>query len=365
MTARLFEPIALRGLTLPNRVVVAPMCQYQADAQGRAGDWHLAHWTQGLVGAAGLMMIEATGVTPEGRITGACLGLWDDENEAAMTQVLARARRLQDGPVALQLGHAGRKASQSAPWLGRSHVPAEEGGWQVLGPSPMAFAEGWSTPEGMTEAELAGLVEAFAQAARRGVRAGVDAIEIHAAHGYLLSSFLSPLANARTDAWGGSAANRRRIVMEIFEAVRAAIPDAMPLGIRVNGSDWAEGGITLEETVELAKALAGVGCDFIDVSSGGNAPARIPVGPGYQLGFAAEIRRASGLATMAVGMIRSPLHAEAALATGQADMIAIGRGFLNDPRWVWHAAEELGVPLAVTNSYAFGATSAYRATPGR
>lgn len=365
MTVRLFDPLTLRGLTLSNRVMVAPMCQYMADERGRAGDWHLAHWTQNLIAGAGLMMVEATAVTPEGRISPACLGLWDDANEAAFAETLSRARRLHDGPVALQLGHAGRKASQSAPWLGRTHVPAGEGGWSVSGPSPVAFSEGWSTPAEMSRAEIAALIEAFAQAAARGVRAGVDAIEVHAAHGYLLSSFLSALANRRGDAYGGSAANRRRLTMEVFEAVRAVMPEDMPLGVRVNGTDWAAGGVTVEETVALAKELAAAGCDFIDVSSGGNAPARIPVGPGYQLGFAAEVRRASGLVTIAVGMIRSPLHAESALVTGQADLIAIGRGFLNNPRWVWHAAEEFGVQLDVAKPYAFGATGKYRPTPGR
>lgn len=365
MSPQLFEPLALAGLRLKNRVVLAPMCQYSADAQGCATDWHLVHWSQFLLGEPGLMIIEATGVQAEGRITASCLGLYDDANEASLRSTLARARPFGDAPVFVQLSHAGRKAAQPVPWDDRMPGGILNDNWAVKGPSPVAFAEGWQVPAELTETEIDTIISAFADSAGRAVRAGVDGIEIHAAHGYLLSSFLSALANRRTDAYGGSAENRRRLPLRVFEAVRAVCPAGMPVGMRINGSDWADGGITTDEACALARDLADRDCDFLDVSSGGNAPARIPVGPGYQLSFADAVRRASGLTTIAVGMIRNALQAESIIASGQADLVALGRGFLNDPRWVWHAAETLGVDLTVARPYAFGATSVYKPTRGR
>lgn len=368
MTAHLFSPLTLAGIEAQNRVVLAPMCQYSADKNGNTSDWHLMHWGQYLLSEAGLLIMEATGVAPEGRITSACLGLWNDENEAAMAQTLARARKLsgKDTPVLLQLSHAGRKAASPVPFRdndqGKTIVNDD---WRVVGPSALPFAADWQVPHALTEAEIADLVQAFADAATRAIRAGFEGIEIHAAHGYLLSSFLSGIANQRTDGYGGSAEKRRRFPLEVFKAVRAAVPAKYPVGMRINGTDWAEEGVTPEEACDLARDLAALGCDFIDVSSGGNILTKIPVGPGYQLPFADAVRRASGIPTMAVGMIRSPLHAESILTSGQADMIALGRGFLNDPRWVWHAAEQLGVDLKVARQYAFGATSVYKPTRGR
>ena len=364
MTTTLFTPFALRDLTLSNRIVVAPMCQYSAK-DGRAIDWHTIHWGQMALSGAGLLMIEATAVNRAGRITAGCLGLWDDATETALAAHLARARAVSDCAIGIQLGHAGRKASALRPWEGNGHLVPADGAWQPVAPSARAFADDWPEPRALGEDDIAATVADFAAAARRAVRLGLDAIEIHAAHGYLLSSFLSPLANARGDQWGGSLENRMRLPLAVFDAVRAVCPDGFPVGMRFNGTDWAEGGIVPDEAVALARALAERGCDFVDLSSGGNGFATIPVGPGYQVPIAARIRREIGIATVAVGMIRSPLHAEALIAGGDCDMVAIARGMLNDPRWPWHAAEELGVELLVAPQYRFGATSRYRPTWGR
>lgn len=364
MTVRLFSPFHLRGTDLENRIVVAPMCQYSAE-EGVATDWHVLHWGQLALSKAGLMMIEATAVSPEARITVGCLGLWTDAQEAAIAAAVAKARFVSDVAIGIQLGHAGRKASTLRPWEGKGHLAPEDGAWQVLGPSAVPFAEGWPVPREMTEAEIETVIEDFAAAARRAVRLGMQAIEIHAAHGYLLSSFLSPLANRRTDGWGGSLENRMRLPLTVFEAVRAAAPEGLPVAVRLNGTDWIDGGIHPDEAVALARTFKDRGCDLIDVSSGGNGFAQIPVGPGYQIPIAARIRREVGISTMAVGMIRAPQHAEAIVAGGDADLVAIGRGMLNDPRWPWHAAEELCVPLEVAPQYRFGATTTYHPTWGR
>lgn len=363
MTTSLFSPLTLGALELPNRIVISPMCQYSA-VNGQASDWHRLHWGSYALSGAGLMMIEATGVSPEGRITPGCLGLWDDATEAACAAALAFARQFTAMPFGIQLGHAGRKASTARPWEG-GHVAPEAGGWQVVGPSDLAFAEGWQVPVALDEAGIEKVIADYAAAARRALRLGVQTIEIHAAHGYLLSSFLSPLANRRTDRWGGSAANRRRLPLAVLAAVRAVCPADFPVGMRINGTDWLGDGITPDEAVELAHELKAGGCSYVDVSSGGNAMAQIPVGPGYQLPFAARIRREVGIPVIAVGMIRSPLHAEAIIAGGEADAVALGRVALNDPRWPWHAAEELGVATEVVAQYRFGATTRYRPTFGR
>jgi len=364
MTTNLFTPIALGDQTLANRIMVAPMCQYSAD-EGRATDWHLIHWGQFALSGAGLFMIEATAVNAEGRITPGCLGLWNDAQEAAIRDRLERVQAFSDMPFGIQLGHAGRKASALRPWEGAGHYGLDAGGWPVKGASALPFAENWPVPEELSEEAIAAVVDDFAASAQRAVRLGLKVIEIHAAHGYLLSSFLSPLANRRTDRYGGSAANCRRLPLEVFAAVRAVCPEGVAVGMRLNGTDWAEGGIIADEAVALAQALHDAGADFVDVSSGGNAPAKIPVGPGYQLPFASRVRREVGITTIAVGMIRSPLHAEAIVTGGEADMVALGRGFLNDPRWPWHAAEMLGHTLEVAPQYRFGATSQYRPTFGR
>jgi 2,4-dienoyl-CoA reductase-like NADH-dependent reductase (Old Yellow Enzyme family) len=350
---RLFDPIRLRGLGLANRIVVSPMCQYSADG-GAATDWHLIHWGQLLLSGAGMLTIEATAVTPEGRITPGCLGLFDDAAETALGERLGRARRQAPPmPVALQLAHAGRKGSSARPWEGGMIIPPERGGWVPVAPSAVPHAEGEAAPAALTGPDLVALREAFVAAARRAERVGIDALELHCAHGYLLHEFLSPLANRRDDAYGGGFDNRVRFPLEVFDAVRAAWPDGRPLGVRISATDWVDGGWTLDDAVEFARRLRAQGCDWIDVSSGGVSPAqRIPsTGPGIHVPFAREIRRATGVTTMAVGLITEPAHADAIIAAGDADMVALARAFLRDPRWPWRAAAELGGAVAGAPQY--------------
>jgi len=341
--ARLFDLLSLRDVTLRNRIVVSPMCQYSAD-EGRATDWHLVHWGQMLQSGAGMFCIEATAVTPEGRITPGCLGLWDGATERALGERLARARRQAPAmPVALQLAHAGRKGSSARPWEGGALIPAEAGGWTPLAPSAVAYADDEAAPLALDAAGLVRLVAAFADAARRGVAIGIDALELHMAHGYLLHEFLSPLANRRDDAYGGSFDHRIRFPLAVFDAVRAAWPANRPLGVRVSATDWVDGGWTLEETIDLARRLKAGGADWIDVSSGGVSPKqKIVLGPGYQVPFAREVRRATGMTTMAVGLITEPRQADEIINAGDADMVALARALLWDPRWPWHAAAALG-----------------------
>ena len=341
MPSLLFQPLTLRGLTLPNRIVIAPMCQYSA-VDGCATDWHIIHLGHLAVSGAGLLILEATGVEPQGRISRECLGMYSEACEAALARVLAVVRRYANMPIGIQLGHAGRKGSQKKPTDGRGNVPASEGGWHTDAPSALPFIPEWQTPRALDRDGMERVKAAFVDATRRSARLGLDMIELHYAHGYLMSSFLSPIANRRDDAYGGSREKRMRFPLEVFAAVREAWPAERPLGVRCNGTDWDEAGITPDDAVAFSKELKALGCDYVDVSSGGNSMARIPLGPGYQVPFAARVRREAGIATMAVGQIRDPRHAEAILAEGEADMIALGRGMLNDPRWPWHAAEDLG-----------------------
>lgn len=357
MTSALFQPLALRQLVLPNRIVVSPMCQYSA-VDGCAGDWHMLHLGTYAVSGAGLLMIEATAVEPAGRITAECLGLWSDANEHALRRVLEFVRPFAGMPIGLQLGHAGRKASVRKPGDGRGNLPRAQGGWQTVGPTARAFGPGWEPPVALDRAGMQRIADAFAAATRRVDRLGIELLELHAAHGYLLSSFLSPLGNLRTDAWGGDRAGRMRFPLEVFEAVRAAWPAHKPLGVRFNGTDWLEAGVTTDDAVAFAGALQARGCDFVDVSSGGSARAEIPLGPGYQVPYAAAVRQATGMTTMAVGLIRDALHAERIVAEGSADLVALGRGFLHNPRWAWHAAEALGAEVRVPHQYIRGATRA-------
>jgi 2,4-dienoyl-CoA reductase-like NADH-dependent reductase (Old Yellow Enzyme family) len=348
----LFDPARLRGLTLANRVVVSPMCQYSA-VDGCATDWHLVHWGQMLMSGAGMFTIEATAVSAEGRITPGCLGLYDDACEEALTRTLARARRqCPPIPVAMQLAHAGRKGSSRVPWEGGSLIDVRDGGWTPVAPSPLAHAAGEAAPAELDHAGLARIRDAFAASARRAARAGIESLELHVAHGYLLHEFLSPLANHRTDRYGGDFEARIRFPLEVFDAVRAAWPDARPLGVRLSCTDWVDGGWTLDESIELARRLAARGCDFLDASSGGVSPAqKIPLAPGYQVRFAREVKRASGMTTMAVGLITSPEQAQAIVAAGDADLVAMARAFLWDPRWVWHAAAALGASVTPPPQY--------------
>ena len=352
MSVPLFAPISLRGLELANRVVVAPMCQYQAD-DGSASDWHLMHLGQMSMGGFGLLIIEATHVSPVGRITPKCLGLYSDENEQALARAIAVCRRHGVASLGIQLAHAGRKASTYPPFAGGKPLPADDGAWTTVAPSAVAYADGWHVPQALDADGLAAVKAQFVAAAERAARIGFDLAEVHAAHGYLLHEFLSPLSNRREDTYGGSLENRMRFPLEVFEAVRAVWPDDRPLGIRVSATDWVDGGWTLDETMAFAKALVPLGCDFIDVSSGGLHPGqKIELGPGYQVGFAEAIKQASDLTTMAVGMIRDPKLANSIVAEARADMVALARGVMYDPRWAWHAAAVLGASAPYPAQYA-------------
>ena len=349
MTSALFQPIALRDLTLDNRVVVSPMCQYAAD-EGTAGDWHLMNLGQYAMGAAGLVFTEATHVSPEGRISPRCLGLYSDANEAGLRRVVEFCRRHGVAKLGIQLAHAGRKGSTHPPLLGGDAL-TDETAWQTVAPSPLPYGD-WPAPRALDEAGLAAVKRDFVAATERAARLDFDVVELHAAHGYLLHQFLSPLSNRRDDGYGGSLAGRLRFPLEVFEALRAAWPAERPLGVRVSASDWVEGGWGVEDTVAFAKELAALGCDFIDVSSGGLDPRQqIAVGPGYQVPFAERIKRETGLTTMAVGMITTAQQAETIVAEGRADLVAMARAMMFDPRWAWHAAVELGADTAYAERY--------------
>jgi NADPH2 dehydrogenase len=341
----LFTPLTLPsprgGLTLPNRIVVAPMCQYSA-ADGCTTDWHLMHWGNLLNSGAALFTIEATAVLPEGRITPACLGLWDEHTEAAMANTLRRARQLAPTTaVCIQLAHAGRKASSALPWQGAQLLSAAQGGWETFGPSALPQLPSEPPPTALNLEHMATIRDAFVSAAQRADRMGIEVVEIHSAHGYLLHEFLSPIANQRTDAYGGSFENRIRYPLEVFAAVRKAFSGV--LGLRISASDWVEGAWDCDQSAEFAKRLKALGCDFIHVSSGGvSSQQKIAVGAGYQVPFARQIRQASGMMTTAVGLITEPEQAEAILQAGDADLVGLARAFLYQPRWGWHAAAALG-----------------------
>jgi 2,4-dienoyl-CoA reductase-like NADH-dependent reductase (Old Yellow Enzyme family) len=338
----LFSPIKLRGLHLKNRIMVSPMCQYSA-ADGAATDWHFTHINSLALSGAAMFCIEATHVEAIGRITHGCLGLYDDATEAALVPILAAARKHSKAAIAMQLAHAGRKGSSHRPWEGGQQIPLADGGWQTVAPSCVPHKEGEAAPSALDDAGLARIRDAFVAAARRAERLGIDALELHGAHGYLMHQFLSPISNQRTDRYGGSLENRMRFPLEVFDAVRAVFPERKPVGIRVSATDWIEGGWDLPQTIGFAKELAKRGVDWIDVSSGGVSPLqKIPLGPGYQVPFADAVRQATALTTIAVGLITKPAQAEEIIASGQADMVALARGMLFDPRWGWHAAAELG-----------------------
>ncbi|WP_286791090.1 NADH:flavin oxidoreductase/NADH oxidase [Thalassospira sp. UBA4513] len=348
----LFTPLSLGKLSLDNRIIIAPMCQYSAD-NGKVTHWHDMHLGNLAQSGAGLLIIEATAVEPEGRITYGDVGLWDDETEAALGKTLKAVRSHSDMPIAIQLAHAGRKASCEKPWLGGHALsPDHENGWQVSAPSAVPFRDGDPIPEAMTKSSIAEIIQAFVEAAKRSVRLGFDAIEIHGAHGYLLHQFLSPHANKRDDEYGGSFENRTRIVIEIYDAIRKAVGADYPLGIRISATDWVDGGWDIDQSVALAKLLKDRGCDFIDVSSGGlHIDQQIPLGPNYQVPFAARIKAETGMTTIAVGLITEAEQAEAITFTGQADAIALARGILYDPRWPWHAAATLGAEVKAAPQY--------------
>lgn len=351
MPSELFEPYEMRSLKMSNRIVVAPMCQYSAD-DGTVGDWHIMHLGQYAVSGAGLLFVEASGTEPEGRITPGCVGIYSDENEAALKRVLDFCNNYGNVPVGIQLAHAGRKASVDLPWKGGAPLKSDNGAWQTIGPSAEPYADGWHTPDAMNDEIMDRVRTSFVEAAKRSVRLGFKAIEIHNAHGYLLHQFVSPISNKRNDAYGGSFEGRTKFPLEVFEAVRAVVPDDIPVGVRISATDWVEGGWDIGDSVAYTRLLKAAGCDFIDVSSGGNSPhQQIPVGPGYQTHFAAEIRRETGISTMAVGKITDPIQAEHIIKTGQADMVSLARGMLYDPRWPWHAAEALRAHAAFPPQY--------------
>lgn len=347
--SHLFTPLHQRSLELRNRIVLSPMCQYSA-RDGMPNDWHLVHLGSRAVGGAAVVMAEASAVSPEGRISPADTGLWNDAQAEAWKPV-TRFISAQGAVPAIQLAHAGRKASTRVPWAGHGRVPVEDGGWIPVAPSAIAFDEEHAEPLALDEAGIAKVVDDFARAAGRALDAGFKLVEIHAAHGYLLHEFLSPLSNHREDGYGGSAANRMRLVREVMEAVRRHWPDELPVWLRISATDWAAGGWDVEQSVELARLAAGCGIDLVDVSSGGLVPrAEIPVGPGYQVPFAEQIRREAGVATGAVGLVLDAAQAERVLADGQADVVLLGRAMLRDPYFPQHAAraldrEELPVPV--------------------
>jgi 2,4-dienoyl-CoA reductase-like NADH-dependent reductase (Old Yellow Enzyme family) len=350
-TSLLFTPHPIRGVTFRNRIIVSPMCQYSS-VDGFATDWHLVHLGSRAVGGAASVITEAIAVTADGRISPDDLGIWKD----AHIDMLARIFRFIESQGALpgvQLAHAGRKASTAAPWKGGGPVNEKEGGWSpILAPGAIAFADGYQVPAAMDEQAIRALVADFASATRRAVAAGARVVEIHAAHGYLLHQFLSPLSNRRDDRYGGSFENRTRIVREVTEAVRAAWPEPYPLFVRISATDWVEGGWTIDDSVALARMLKPLGVDAIDCSSGGLVPAaKIPIGAGYQVPFAERVKREAGIATVSVGLITTPEQAEQIVRLGQADFVMLARAFLRDPYWPIHAAQTLGVQPLVPPQY--------------
>jgi 2,4-dienoyl-CoA reductase-like NADH-dependent reductase (Old Yellow Enzyme family) len=348
----LFEPLTVGGLSLRNRIIIAPMCQYSA-VNGCMTEWHAMHLGQLAQSGAALLTIEASAVVPEGRISYGDVGLWDDASEAAMAKVLKSVRQYSDMPIAIQLAHAGRKASTDLPWLGGKQIaPDHADGWQTQAPSPVPFAKDENAPAELSQDQIAALIDAFAQAARRAGRLGLDAVQVHAAHGYLIHQFLSPLSNQRTDEYGGSLENRMRFCLEVYDAVRAAFPAGRPVTVRASGSDWVDGGWDAEQTVALFQALEARGCDAAHISSGGLDPRQqIPVGPNYQVPLARAVKQGTGLPVVAVGLITDYEQAEAIIGTRDADMIALARTILYDPRWPWHAAAHLGASVKAAPQY--------------
>jgi len=352
MTSALFSPLRLADLALANRIVVSPMCQYSAN-DGVASDWHMTHLGMLANSGAGLLVFESTHVERSGRITHGCLGLYSDACEVALARVVAHCRHIGSARLAIQLSHAGRKASSQRPWEGGKALPAGEDPWPTIAPSAVPFGPGWHTPRAMTEDDMVHVRTAFTEAARRAVRIGFDAIELHFAHGYLLHGFVSPISNTRNDGWGGSLEGRMRFPLDVARAVRAVVPRGTPLGARFTGSDWMDGGLSAADAIAASKMLKEAGCDYVDVSSGGiAAETRNPTGPGYNVDIAAGVRRDAGIATRTVGMIVTPKQAEAVVADGKADMVAIARAALDDPHWAWHAARTLGAEVKRPLQYA-------------
>ena len=354
MTSELFKPLTLGDMTIPNRIAVAPMCQYSAD-DGSPTDWHVQHWMNLGLSGAGMITIEATGVERRGRITHECLGLYTNDNEAGIARTLAAARRVASPETrfGIQLAHAGRKASTQRPWDGGGPLRDDEDPWPVVAPSAIPFAEGWQVPIALDEAGIERTIELFVGAARRAAAIGLDYVELHFAHGYLVHTFLSPIGNQRSDQWGGSLENRMRLAVSIARAVRAVLPASMPIGARLSATDWVDGGFNPDEAVIVTRALKREGVSFICASSSGIHPhAKVPTGPSYQVPFAEKIRREAGIVTRAVGLIDDPLVAEAILVEGKADIVALARAMLADPRWPWRASSMFGGSAGPVRQYA-------------
>ncbi|TDR93308.1 NADH:flavin oxidoreductase/NADH oxidase [Enterovirga rhinocerotis] len=347
----LFQPFTLRDLTLPNRIVVSPMAQYSAGNDGHVTDWHLMHYGTFAASGAGLTVLEATAVLPEGRVSPNCLGVWDDAHIAGLKRVVDFFRRPAGGMVGIQLAHAGRKASVAPPWTGVDALTSKDGGWAIWGASDCPYP-GREAPIAPSPADLERIADAYVAAVGRADQAGFDLIELHCAHGYFLNNFLSPLSNTRQDEWGGDREGRMRYPLEIFRRLRAAWPAGKPMGVRISATEWVENGWDLEDSVVFSQRLKDLGCDYVALSSGGTSPdQKIAVGPGYQVPFSEEVRRRSGIPTVAVGMLSDPQLANDVLEAGQADLIAIGRGMLFNPRWAWHAAAELQGTMRVPPPY--------------
>ncbi|MBL8658757.1 MAG: NADH:flavin oxidoreductase/NADH oxidase [Rhodospirillales bacterium] len=356
---KLFEPLTLGRITFANRIVIAPMCQYSA-VDGCMTDWHLIHLGHLALSGAALLIIEATAVSPEGRISYADVGLYDDATEAAIGRTIEGVRRWSAMPIAIQLAHAGRKASTEVPWKGGAQIaPDAANGWQTVAPSAIGFNRDGNAPAALDREGMDRIRDAFADAARRAARLGIDAVQLHGAHGYLLHQFLSPLSNHRNDDYGGSLENRMRFPLEVFEAVRAVFPADRPVTMRLSGCDWVDGGWDIAQTIAFARALEARGCNAVHISSGGLHPAQaIPLGPGYQVPLARAVKQETGMPVVAVGLITGFDQAEAIIGTGDADFVALARGVLYDPRWPWHAAAHLGATVSAPNQY-------LRSQPGR
>jgi 2,4-dienoyl-CoA reductase-like NADH-dependent reductase (Old Yellow Enzyme family) len=349
--SHLFSPYALGPLQLANRIAIAPMCQYSAE-EGRATDWHMIHLGQLAMSGAALLILEATAVSPEARISPFDLGLWSGEHENALRPIVQSIRKYSPIKLAVQLGHAGRKASSARPWEGGGILALDKGGWQTVAPSTLPHAAGERVPTALDEAGLKKVKDDFVAAAKRVHALGIEAIELHGAHGYLMHQFLSPIANKRTDEYGGSLQNRMRFPLEVFQAVRDAVPREMAVGMRISATDWVDGGWDEEQSVDFARELNRRGADFVHVSSGGVSPLqKIPLGAGYQIRFAQRIKEEVGLPTIGVGLITEPAHAESIIASKQADMVGLARAMLYDPRWPWHAAAVLNAQVDAPPQY--------------
>ena len=352
MTSALFSPLQLGNLELDNRIVVAPMCQYSAD-DGVASDWHMTHLGMMANSGAALVVVEMTDVERRGRITHGCLGLYSDHCEAGLARVIAHCKRIGTAKFGIQLAHAGRKASSSRPWEGARALHAGEDPWETIAPSPIPFGESWHTPRQMTEEDMKAVREGFVEATKRALRIGFDAIELHMAHGYLIHAFTSPISNKRNDEYGGDLQGRMRFGLEVLRDVRAVVPKGVPLGARISAVDWLDGGLTIEDSVTWVRTMKEAGLEFVCVSSGGvNGAARLPLDAGFNVPLAERIKKETGIVTRAVGLITEARQAEAIIADGKADQVALARGILDDPHWGWHAAKELGADVKRPKQYA-------------